>query len=44
VDVLFEASFAKDLRRIKNKQLLQRIQKVIEEIKAANDLNDVSND
>ena len=33
--VSFEASFAKDLQRVKDKQLLQRIKQVIEEIKAA---------
>jgi len=37
VDVLFEASFARDLKRVKDKQLLQRVQSVIEEIKAASE-------
>ncbi len=43
MDVLFEASFAKDLKRIKDKQLLQRVQKVIQSIKAAHELGDVQN-
>jgi mRNA interferase RelE/StbE len=43
VDVLFEASFARDLKRVKDKQLLQRVQSVIEEIKAASELSQVRN-
>jgi mRNA interferase RelE/StbE len=43
VDVLFEAIFARDLKRVKDKQLMQRVQSVIEEIKAANELNQVRN-
>lgn len=43
MEVLFEASFARDLKRIKDKQLLQRVQSIIEEIKAANELNQVQN-
>ena len=43
MDVLFEASFAKDLKRIRDKQLRQRIQKVIEASKEANDLGDIQN-
>jgi mRNA interferase RelE/StbE len=43
VDVLYESSFAKDLKRVKDKQLLKRVQNVIEEIKAANELVDVRN-
>jgi mRNA interferase RelE/StbE len=41
VKVSFEASFAKDLKRVKNKQLLQRITQVIEEIKAAAELSEI---
>ena len=43
MDVLFEASFAKDLKHVKDKQLLKRVQGVIEEVRRANDLNDVRN-
>ena len=43
MDVLFEASFARDLKRVKDKQLLQRVQSVIEEIKAASELSQVRN-
>ena len=41
--VSFEASFARDLKRIKNQQLLQRVKQVIEEIKAAPGLTSISN-
>ena len=43
MDVLYESSFAKDLKRVKDEQLLKRIQNVIEEIKAANELAEVRN-
>jgi mRNA interferase RelE/StbE len=43
VDVLFEASFARDLKQVNDKQLLQRVQNIIEEIKAANELSQVRN-
>lgn len=43
MDVLYESSFAKDLKRVKDKQLLKQIQNVIEEIKAANELAEVKN-
>jgi mRNA interferase RelE/StbE len=33
--VLFEASFARDLKRIRDKQLKQRIQEAIDEVKEA---------
>ncbi len=41
MDVLFEAAFAKDLRRIRDKKLRRRIQNVITEVKSANNLDDV---
>lgn len=41
MDVLYESSFAKDLKHIKDKLLLKRIHNVIEEVKAANELVDV---
>ena len=43
MNVLFEASFAKDLRRIKDKNLRQRIQRIVVELKTADALNDVHN-
>jgi mRNA interferase RelE/StbE len=43
VDVLYESSFAKDLKRVKDKQLLNRVQNAIKEIKAANELAEVRN-
>ncbi|MBN1484894.1 MAG: type II toxin-antitoxin system RelE/ParE family toxin [Chloroflexia bacterium] len=39
--VLFEASFARDLQRIRNKKLLDRVQKLIDEIKAAAALDEI---
>ena len=39
--VAFEASFARDLKRIKDQQLLRRVQQVIAEVKAAMELNDI---
>lgn len=41
--VKYEASFEKDLRNILNKNLLQRIRKVIEEVKQAEDTRQISN-
>ena len=38
--IVFEASFAKDLKR-KDEKLLQRVQQVIAEIKAAIELSDI---
>ena len=43
MDVLYESSFAKDLKRVKDKQLLKRVQNVIEEIKATNELVNIRN-
>ncbi len=41
MNVKFEASFARDLKRIKDRRLLRRVQKVIEAVKAAPDLNEI---
>lgn len=41
MDVAFEASFARDLRRIREKRLRQRVKDVINEVKAASDLSEV---
>lgn len=43
MNVAFEASFARDLKRIKSKLLLSQVQKAIDEIKAATHLSDVHN-
>lgn len=39
--VSFEASFARDLKRVRDKKLLQRVEQIIEEIKAATELSDI---
>jgi mRNA interferase RelE/StbE len=41
LEVLFEASFARDLKRIRDKALLERIQTVIDEVKAAGEVDQV---
>jgi len=41
VNVLFERSFAKDLKTVKNKKLHQRVARVIKDVKLAGDLSDV---
>jgi mRNA interferase RelE/StbE len=43
VDVLYEASFARDLRKVGDKQLLQRVQEAIASVKAADHLADIRN-
>lgn len=43
MNIRYEATFAKDLKRIRNKQLLRRIQSVIEELKSATDFEQVRN-
>ncbi len=39
--IFFESSFEKDLKQVKDKQLLRRISQVIEDIKVANGPNDI---
>ena len=39
--IAFEASFARDLKRVKDKQLLRHVEQVIGEIKAATELSDI---
>ena len=41
MNVKFEASFARDLKRIKDRRLLRRVQKAIEKIKAAPGLDEI---
>jgi mRNA interferase RelE/StbE len=43
MNVVFEASFARDLKRIRNKHLLQQVQKIIKRVKIAHTLNDIHN-
>ncbi|MGA9351170.1 MAG: type II toxin-antitoxin system RelE/ParE family toxin [Anaerolineae bacterium] len=39
--IAFETSFARDLKRVKDEQLLRRVEQVIGEIKAATELSDI---
>ena len=39
--IALEASFAQDLKRVKDEQLLRRVEQVIGEIKAATELSDI---
>lgn len=39
MNIAFEASFARDLKHIRDKQVLQRVQQVIVNVKAAPTLN-----
>jgi len=43
VKVQFRASFAKDLRGIKNKELLNRIRETIEQVEKAQSSQDITN-
>jgi mRNA interferase RelE/StbE len=43
VKVSFEASFARDLKGIKDKALLRRVEQVIAEVKAATALSEIRN-
>jgi mRNA interferase RelE/StbE len=42
VKILFETSFARDLKRIRDKRLRQLIGETIDEVKAADDLQSIS--
>ena len=39
--ICYESSFEKDLKRIKDEKLLIRVKQIIEEIKQANDLDNI---
>lgn len=41
--VLFEKSFGRDLKKIKDKRLLKQVQETIEQVETAVSLNDVFN-
>jgi mRNA interferase RelE/StbE len=43
VEVKYEKSFAKDLKNIREKVLLKRVKDIIEEVKKAENLNEISN-
>jgi mRNA interferase RelE/StbE len=43
VDVLYESSFARDLKRVQDKQMLKHVQDVLEQVKAAANLSDIAN-
>jgi mRNA interferase RelE/StbE len=43
VNIQFRASFAKDLRNIKNKELLNRIRQTIEHVEKAQSQQDITN-
>ena len=43
MNVQFKASFAKDLRNIKNKDLLNRIKEAIEQLEKAQSLQSIAN-
>ena len=43
MNVQFKSSFAKDLRQIKNKDLLNRIKDAVEEVEEAPSLQSISN-
>jgi mRNA interferase RelE/StbE len=43
VNVQFKASFAKDLRNIKNRDVLNRIREAVEELEKAQSLQNITN-
>ncbi len=43
MEVKYEKSFAKDLKNIREKVLLKRVKDIIEEVKKAENLNEISN-
>ncbi|GAB4440788.1 MAG: type II toxin-antitoxin system RelE/ParE family toxin [Anaerolineae bacterium] len=42
MEIRFEASFEKDLKKIRDKKLLKQIREVIEEVKLAKGLKDIT--
>ncbi len=42
MDVAFEASFARDLKRVRNKALLRQVQQIIAQVKAVPMLSEIS--
>jgi mRNA interferase RelE/StbE len=43
MNIAFESSFARDLKRVRSKQLFQQVQKIIEQVKAAPTMRDIPN-
>ena len=43
MEVRFEASFEKDLKKVKDKKLLKGVRDVIDEVKKAGDLSEIRN-
>ena len=43
MNVLFESSFFRDLKRVKDRRLRQKVWKIIEDVKAAPDLRHIPN-
>ncbi len=43
MEVKYEKSFAKDLKNIREKVLLKRVKDIIEEVKKAENLNEIGN-
>lgn len=41
--VLFEKSFGRDLKKIKDKRLLRQVEETLEQVESASSLNDVPN-
>lgn len=41
--IIFESSFEKDLKKIKDRKLFQKVKNIIQEIKEHNELTDISN-
>jgi mRNA interferase RelE/StbE len=41
--VLFEKSFGRDLKKVKNKPLLAQVQEIIEQVKSASSISEISN-
>ena len=41
--VLFEKSFGRDLKKIKDKRLLKQVQETIDQVESAASISDVSN-
>ena len=42
MEIRFEASFEKDLKKVRDKKLLKRVREVIEEVKRAEDLRGIN--
>lgn len=42
MEILFERSFERDLRRIRNKRLLEQVRNIIHQVEAAGSLNELT--